>query len=82
MKIIQLFHVKQLERKQLGHEANIIKIIDIIDIILKTIIFITFRIKIYFDIALSYTNLLLNYMRIQALYALTGIGDIYILLNR
>ena len=49
---------------------------------LKTTALITFRIKLYFDIALSYTNLLLNYMRIQALYALTGIGDIYILLNR
>ena len=49
---------------------------------LKTVTPITFRTKIYFDIALSYTNLLLNYMRIQALYALTGFGDIYILLNR
>ena len=48
----------------------------------RTITLITFRIKIYFDIALSYINILLNYMRIQALYALTGISDIYILLNR
>ena len=38
--------------------------------------------KIQFDIASSYINALLNYMRIQALYALTGIMDIYILLNR
>lgn len=35
-----------------------------------------------FDIASSYINTLLNYMRIQALYALTGIMDFYILLNR
>lgn len=56
--------------------------VDKIDNIYRAIILITFRIKIYFDIALSYTNILLNYMRIQALYALTGIGDIYILLNR
>lgn len=57
-------------------------LIDKTDNTCRTIILITFRIKIYFDIALSYINLLLNYMRIQALYALTGIGDIYILLNR
>ena len=56
--------------------------IDKIDNIFRTITSITFRIKIYSDIALSYTNILLNYMRIQALYALTGIIDIYILLNR
>ena len=56
--------------------------IDKIDNIFRTITSITFRIKIYFDIASSYTNALLNYMRIQALYALTGIIDIYILLNR
>ena len=49
---------------------------------IKTTTLITFRIKIYFDITSSYTNALLNYMRIQALYALTGIMDIYILLNR
>ena len=53
-----------------------------IDNIFRTTTLITFRIKTYFDIALSYTNILLNYMRIQALYALTGIIDIYILLNR
>ena len=35
-----------------------------------------------FDIASSYINTPLNYMRIQALYALTGIIDIYILLIR
>ena len=57
-------------------------LIDKTDNTCRTIILITFRIKIYFDIALSYTNILLNYMRIQALYALTGIIDIYILLNR
>ena len=56
--------------------------IDKIDNIFRTITSITFRIKTYSDIALSYTNILLNYMRIQALYALTGIIDIYILLNR
>lgn len=56
--------------------------IDKIDNIFRTIALITFRIKTYSDIALSYINILLNYMRIQALYALTGIGDIYILLNR
>ena len=66
----------------LGHQAARAAASKIIDIILKTIIFITFRIKTYFDIAFSYTNILLNYMRIQALYALTGIIDIYILLNR
>ena len=74
-----------------------IKLIDLIDTIFlidktdktdktdntyRIITLITFRIKIYFDIALSYINILLNYMRIQALYALTGIIDIYILLNR
>ena len=68
-----------------------IKLIDLIDTIFlidktdntcRTTTLITFRIKIYFDIALSYINILLNYMRIQALYALTGIIDIYILLNR
>lgn len=53
-----------------------------IDNIFRTTTLITFRIKTYFDIALSYTNILLNYMRIQALYTLTGIIDIYILLNR
>ena len=56
--------------------------VDKIDNIYRAIILITFRTKTYFDIALSYTNTLLNYMRIQALYALTGIIDIYILLNR
>lgn len=67
---------------------NLMDLIDTIFLINKTdntcrtIILITFRIKIYFDIALSYINILLNYMRIQALYALTGISDIYILLNR
>ena len=67
---------------------NLMDLIDTIFLINKTdntcrtIILITFRIKIYFDIALSYINILLNYMRIQALYALTGIIDIYILLNR
>ena len=70
---------------------GMIKLIDLIDTIFLTdktdntyriITLITFRIKIYFDIALSYINILLNYMRIQALYALTGIIDIYILLNR
>ncbi len=35
-----------------------------------------------FDIALSYINIQLNYMRIQVLYTLTGIIDIYILLIR
>lgn len=57
-------------------------LIDKTDNTCRTITLITFRIKIYFDIALSYINILLNYMRIQALYALTGIIDIYILLNR
>ena len=57
-------------------------LIDKTDNTCRTIILITFRIKIYFDIASSYINALLNYMRIQALYALTGIIDIYILLNR
>ena len=70
---------------------NLIDLIDLIDTIFlidktdntcRTITLITFRIKIYFDIALSYINILLNYMRIQALYTLTGISDIYILLNR
>ena len=70
---------------------GMINLIDLIDTIFlidktdntcRTIALITFRIKIYFDIALSYINILLNYMRIQALYALTGIIDIYILLNR
>ena len=67
---------------------GIINLIDLIDTIFltdntcKTITIITFRIKIYFDISSSYINVLLNYMRIQALYALTGIIDIYILLNR
>ena len=64
---------------------GMIKLIDLIDKTDNTcriITPITFRIKIYFDIASSYINVLLNYMRIQALYALTGIGDIYILLNR
>ena len=67
---------------------NLIDLIDTIFLIDKTdntyrtITPITFRIKIYFDIALSYINILLNYMRIQALYALTGISDIYILLIR
>lgn len=36
----------------------------------------------HFDITLSYANALLNYMRIQVLYALTGIIYIYILLHR
>ena len=35
-----------------------------------------------FDIALSYINTPLNYMRIQALYTLTGFHHIYILLTR
>ena len=70
---------------------GMIKLIDLIDTIFlidktdntcRIITLITFRIKIYIDIALSYINTLLNYMRIQALYALTGIIDIYILLNR
>ena len=64
---------------------NLIDLIDtifLIDNTCRTITLITFRIKIYFDIASSYINILLNYMRIQALYALTGISDIYILLNR
>ena len=70
---------------------GMINLIDLIDTIFlidktdntcRTTTLITFRIKIYFDIALSYINILLNYMRIQALYALTGIIDIYILLNR
>ena len=70
---------------------GMINLIDLIDTIFlidktdntcRTKTLITFRIKIYFDIALSYINILLNYMRIQALYALTGIIDIYILLNR
>ena len=70
---------------------NLINSIDLIDTIFlidntdntcRTITLITFRIKIYIDIASSYINILLTYMRIQALYALTGISDIYILLNR
>ena len=67
---------------------NLIDLIDTIFLIEKkvntcrTITLITFRNNIYFDIALSYTNLLLNYMRIQALYALTGFHHIYILLTR
>ena len=43
---------------------------------------ITFITKKRFDIALNYTYILLNYMRIQALYTLTGIIHIYILLVR
>ena len=70
---------------------GMINLIDLIDTIFlidktdntyRTITPITFRIKIYFDIASSYINALLNYMRIQALYALTGIINIYILLTR
>ena len=38
--------------------------------------------KKYFDITLSYIYILLNYMRIQVLYTLTGIIHIYILLVR
>ena len=38
--------------------------------------------KKYFDITLNYIYILLNYMRIQALYTLTGIIHIYILLVR
>ncbi len=54
-------------------KINLIDLIDIIFLIDKTdntcrtITLITFRIKIYFDIALSYTNLLLNYMRIYTI---------------
>ena len=70
---------------------GMINLIDLIDTIFlidntdntcRTITLITFRIKIYFDIASSYINALLNYIRIQAPYALTGIIDIYILLIR
>ena len=43
---------------------------------------ITFVIKLHIDIALSYIYMVLNYMRIQALYALTGFHHIYILLIR
>ena len=74
--------------KDMMGKINLIDLIDIIFLIDKTdntcrtITLITFRIKIYFDIALSYTNLLLNYMRIQAPYTLTGIIHIYILLVR
>ncbi len=43
---------------------------------------ITFTNKNRFDITLNYTYILLNYMRIQAPYTLTGIIHIYILLVR
>ena len=43
---------------------------------------ITFTNKNHFDITLNYTYILLNYMRIQAPYTLTGIIHIYILLVR
>ena len=43
---------------------------------------ITFVIKLHIDIALSYIYIVLNYMRIQAPYALTGFHHIYILLTR
>ena len=43
---------------------------------------ITFMSKNHFDITLNYTYILLNYMRIQAPYTLTGIIHIYILLVR
>ena len=43
---------------------------------------ITFVIKQHVDIALSYIYIVLNYMRIQAPYALTGFHHIYILLTR
>ena len=43
---------------------------------------ITFTNENRFDITLNYTYILLNYMRIQAPYTLTGIIHIYILLVR
>ena len=49
---------------------------------IKTSSTITFTIKNHFDITLNYTYILLNYMRIQTPYTLTGIIHIYILLVR
>ena len=49
---------------------------------IKPSLSIIFMNKNHFDITLNYTYILLNYMRIQVLYTLTGIIHIYILLVR
>lgn len=64
---------QQVNMKDMMGMINLINLIDLIDTIFlidktdnicRTITLITFRIKIYFNIALSYINILLNYMRI------------------